>query len=453
MTINDMKAEIAKLHEKATATRSEADKREDSAFTDEERSSFDKDIGDLKSLKTRLKDAEELLQTIPTKPVTPEHRGDADPMPSERAIEKRTILPATPAYRCSNLKAFTGPGAEERAYISGQWLAATIFGNPKSQKWCRDRGIDISESRAMGESTNILGGYLVPEEFSNTVISLRESFGVFRRNVNVIPMGSDSITIGRDTTDLTVRTPAEAATITASDGGWDRITLTAKKWAILTRFSSELDQDAIISIADTLATKMAYAFALKEDQAGFIGDGTLTYHNIIGATIAIDDGTHTASVVDSAGGSLAYADLILTEFETVIGRLPEFASIRPKWYISKVGFYASMARLMDAAGGNTIDILSGGTNMQFLGFPVEFVQVMDTTLTDTASTVKALFGDLSMAATLGDRRGMTLATSADVYFTTDEIGLRATTRNDINVHDLGDNSDAGPLIALATPGS
>jgi hypothetical protein len=41
-------------------------------------------------------------------------------------------------------------------------------------------------------------------------------------------------------------------------------------------------EDAIISIADDLAEEIVYAFSLKEDQCGFIGDGTSTYGGIVG---------------------------------------------------------------------------------------------------------------------------------------------------------------------------
>jgi HK97 family phage major capsid protein len=59
-----------------------------------------------------------------------------------------------------------------------------------------------------------------------------------------------------------------------------------------------------------------------------------------------------------------------------------------------------------------------------------------------------MFGDLSLAATLGDRRQITVGLSQDRYFVEDQIGIKATQRYDINVHDLGDTSDAGPLVAL-----
>jgi hypothetical protein len=46
--------------------------------------------------------------------------------------------------------------------------------------------------------------------------------------------------------------------------------------------STELAEDAVISIADDLAQEMGYAFAVAEDAAGWTGDGTSTYGGISG---------------------------------------------------------------------------------------------------------------------------------------------------------------------------
>jgi hypothetical protein len=57
------------------------------------------------------------------------------------------------------------------------------------------------------------------------------------------------------------------------------------------------------------------------------------------------------------------------------------------------------------------------------------------------------FGDLPKAAMMGERRGVTIKRSDHRYFENDQIGLLGTERFDINVHDFGDNTNAGPLVA------
>jgi HK97 family phage major capsid protein len=58
------------------------------------------------------------------------------------------------------------------------------------------------------------------------------------------------------------------------------------------------------------------------------------------------------------------------------------------------------------------------------------------------------FGDLSLAATMGERRGVTVKTTQDRYLEFDQIGIRGTERFDINVHDLGNSNIAGPIVGL-----
>jgi HK97 family phage major capsid protein len=124
-----------------------------------------------------------------------------------------------------------------------------------------------------------------------------------------------------------------------------------------------------------------------------------------------------------------------------------------KWYISKVGFAASMQRLMDAAGGNTIDNLQAGpTGRQFLGYPVVISQVLNTTLGAQASTNGLCYlGNLDLGAMMGSRRGITIVGSDQRYFEFDQLAVRGTERFDINVHGRGDATDPGPIIQLSTP--
>jgi HK97 family phage major capsid protein len=70
---------------------------------------------------------------------------------------------------------------------------------------------------------------------------------------------------------------------------------------VLTLMSSELDEDAAVSIGDILVGEMAYAFANSEDTAGFSGDGTSTYHGVVGLRTIFNNGVGSlAGAVDAA---------------------------------------------------------------------------------------------------------------------------------------------------------
>ena len=307
----------------------------------------------------------------------------------------------------------------------------------------------------MSSTSNADGGALIFDEYRNTIIDLVQEYGVFRRYAEIAPMASDTVSWPRVTGGATGYFPAENSSTTESSPTFDYVSLTAREAAVLTAVPKTLAEDAVINLADLVTRKIAQAFAEKEDRCGFLGDGTSTYAGIYGVFPKIDDGNHTASLVEAASGNTAFSTLDLTDFEAVVGALPEYPGMRPAWFISKAGWAAAMMRLADSAGGNTTqNIVNGVPQASFMGYPVVWSQVCNSTLTAQTETVLCVFGDLSMAATFGDRRVATMSSdSGGTYFAKRQVAIQGTERFDISVHDLGDTSNAGPLVGLKTPAS
>ena len=94
---------------------------------------------------------------------------------------------------------------------------------------------------------------------------------------------------------------------------------------MLTKYSNELNEDAVLNIGDDLAGEIAYAFALKEDQCGFLGDGTSTYGGIVGVTTALRNVDATianiAGLVVASGTRLRQQlqRIALADFNKVVG--------------------------------------------------------------------------------------------------------------------------------------
>jgi len=385
------------------------------------------------------------LQTPEGRKTTP--AAPAVLVPVEKTVAAPRLLRSA---RVRNFRAEGGVSAEERAHATGQWLLATIGGNARAAQWCHDHGIEVRGTSPLTTTTNSLGGYLVPEVLESTIIDLREERGVARRSVRVMPMASDSVVIPRRASGVTAYFVNENAEITASDKGWDAVSLSARKLAVLCKMSSEVAEDAIISIADDLASEIAYAFADKEDECLFNGDGTSTYGGVVGLKAAVAAG----GKVTAATGNTAFSTLDLEDFEAMVGKLPQYAVANAAWYVSRVGWANSMLRLAEAAGGNTVAQVAGGAPFQFLGFPVVIAQVMNSTTTAQTSTDGlAYLGDLRLAATMGTRRGIEIAVDPSRYFEFDQLAIRGTQRFDLNVHEKGTASVAGPVIMLSTPGS
>lgn len=375
----------------------------------------------------------------------PATNDDTDEPRSLKHVKVPTRLAST---RVASFRTDEFGSAHQKAYAFGQWLLATVFGNDRAEGWCKDNGIVLV--KAASEGVNAAGGYLVPPEFDATLIDLREKYGVFRQNAHLSTMRSDTKTQPRRTSGLTAYFVGEGATITDSTKGWDQVGLTAKKLAVLAFYSSEVDEDSVIELGNDFAKEIAYAFAKKEDECGFIGDGTSTYGRIRGvaaALRAVDVTIGNIKGLTVAAGN-TFAEFILTDFTTCMGTLPQYADDdNTAWYCHKTFWHTVMERLQLAAGGVTAaEIAAGQRTPRFMGYPVRICQAMPHT--DVNSQVACLFGDLDLAALYGDRRQTTIALSTDLKFDSDQIAIRGTERFDINVHDVGDTTVAGPIVGL-----
>lgn len=330
--------------------------------------------------------------------------------------------------------------SHQAAYDAGQWIRARFSGAADAQRYCLRHGLI---DNAMTTISNPSGGFLVPDVLETAIIELRESVGSFRRNATAITMGDGSIMLPRVAGEVSSYYVGETSTITPSDMTLNQIKLESKKLAVLCTMSSELSEDAVISVAEMISRSIAYQFALEEDKAGFLGDGTSTYGGMVGLASALNAGSKY-----TATGKTTFSALTLSDFETVAGQAKVFGPNR-RWYISNAGYYASMQRLMDAVGGVTMtEVANGVRTPSFLGYPVELVQVLESALTGTTAKPFAYFGDLSAGAFIGTRRGISIALDSSRYFEQDVIALRASQRFDINVHDRGTASASGGIVQM-----
>jgi HK97 family phage major capsid protein len=400
-----------------------------------------------------------------------------------RAAQAATVPPAeTPAtvaartesgaarvqvvQRYQSLKAFKGDGAAERAFRFGQWFLAGPCGRfaennslvARAKTYAREHGLQME--RAHTESVNEDGGFTVPAEFSNDFIDLREQYGVIRRHSKVEPMSSETKIVPRRTGGLTFYPAGETVAATESKKGWDQVTLVARKWLCLAKVSSELREDSVVNMADDLANEMAYAASQLEDNFGFNGDGTSTYHGIRGIRNKILGLSATraniAGLVVGAGN--LWSELVLTDFEKVVALLPQYADTNnAKWFCHKTFYWNVMAKLILASGGVTGSEVEGARTKRFLGYDVEVSQVLPRV--EANDHVPALFGDLRMGTKLGNRRDLTIALSEHSSFDQDELDIRGSIRNDFIAHDVGNASGTaddrvpGPIVGILTAAS
>jgi HK97 family phage major capsid protein len=366
--------------------------------------------------------------------------GDGETNASKQP-ERRSI-PAVPKAH-GRLKHFQGPNAEERALRAGMHLRGYVFGDAEARRWCIEH-----EVRAQSGSVNELGGVLVAPEFANEVIRLLEDYGVFPREAKRRKMTSDQMFMPRRVGGLSAIPIGENDTPTESQIVYNQVEMVAKLWGVGNRTPNSLIEDSPISLAEELAFETAYAFAVAFDDAGFIGDGSPAYHGTVGIVSAITNVASNKGIVTAGTSRNTFDTLTMPDFTSMLARLPVYARRNAKWYISPAGWAAAMARLSVTLSGNAKGDAATAMPETFLGYPVVQVVSMLGDLTGTANKIACVFGDLSQAASFGDRRAVALKTSTDRYMEYDQTFTFATTRASMVCHDVGSSTKAGPVVAL-----
>jgi len=389
---------------------------------------------------------------------------DADmPPPGDVPGDRRRATLTVPAgvRRVATPKNFRGTrhglDAEARAFAFGQWCLARMsedlpsrFQFKGAQEWVRKNMAAVTSADGSGYQ------YLIPEQFGDDLIDLREQYGVARKLFKIVPMSSDTRTDPRRAGGLTAYPTAEGQPGTESSKVWNQIRLTAKDIMVLSRYTNQVAADAVISVGDDLAGEVAYAFSQFEDNCAFNGDGSGTFAGITGVRTALTTGTKAGKVPAAVLG--AWSSITLKDLQAVVAKLPQFADTDDCTWVCHRAFYFGVMQVLElAAGGTTIRELATGERRPrplFLGYPVTISQIWPGTT--AASQLCVVLGNFTQGASFGDRQQDSIAFSehatvgGESVFERNQMAIRGTERFDINVHDVGDAVNAGPIVGLTT---
>lgn len=462
----------------------ESTANEATTMNDEEKKAADKAISDKAAAEAQTREQARVSALLTAGDTFPNNNGaalarelianggtveqfNAKMLESMRGSQKPTVTaePARTPYgdgarqmilRGRQLRAFTKPilytdgskmEPEEAAYRSGQWLLATVGGNERARKWCGEHGI-LTEHRVMTGGTDTAGGYLVPTEMEQSVIDLRESYGLARRLARRRPMATDTKSIPKRTGGVTAYFVNEDNSgVTASDKSWGNVNLVAKTLAALSIISKNLEEDSIIDVVDDLSQELAYAFATKEDQCWLVGDGTSTYGGMQGL-ITMFEATAYASRITAATNHDTFAEIDNADLTSVMGGVADFAGLNPQWVASKLFAHTVFGRLKATAGGATGAELSARQRDGYLGYDANTSEIMPKVTTTLANKVMALYGDFAQSSSFGDRRGIMVEVLRERYAEKLQVGILGHERFHIVNHDLGSTTAKGPVAAL-----
>lgn len=289
---------------------------------------------------------------------------------------------------------------------------------------------EVSGVKDLNESVGADGGFLVPIEQRNTLMSVMTQNNIVRSRATVIPMSRREINIPvLDQTDTTAGVPhlfgginvfwqAEASEKSQSEPNFKQIKLVANKMVGYTRASDELLADSAISLEAFLTGKMGFsgAMAWKEDYAFFNGNG-------VGQPLGILNSGVTTTVARQEQADVTYEDLVNMEAAFYS---PNDSGV---WIASQ----SLKAKLMTMRnpGANPAYLWGDAVNGmpgQLLGRPIIF------TLDQLPRTTTTSIGDLMLADfsyyLIGDRQNTTIESTKYDRWRYDQTSWRAVHRVD-----------------------
>lgn len=342
-------------------------------------------------------------------------------------------------------------------------LAGHFMGALRGDQSCIDAvGATYMEPEAVMNTTqNEAGGYLVPQELSDSLIDLRENFGVFRRKAQLIETSVSSSSIPTVTDDLDASFVDESADeeVPESDIGLGNVKWQLRTLASRTRVSFQLERDSLISIAALVMRKMAYAMSRTEDRCGFIGDGTSKYGGIQGVLHKLAQAAHAGSVKTAGSGETTYGTLKIDTILGALGMLPDYSDDGGvEFYLSRPGYFATFSRLKQSASGNlsagnTAVIVGGKMEFVWNGYTITISHTMPKALSGTNGEMGLFVGNLNQGALMASDPQLIMARLAERYMDKGQIGYVAFHRFDINVHQCGTATEAGSLVGIKFAGS
>jgi HK97 family phage major capsid protein len=207
------------------------------------------------------------------------------------------------------------------------------------------------------------------------------------------------------------------------------ITFNANKVGGIIRIPTELEEDTFIPIGQFIARYIARRFAFVEDDTLWNGDGTSTYANQTGIALYC---TNNPSYLQQLGaGKTKPSDATLADFRTMRALINAAAYNNGAYYMhptmdTLLVSYNTSATVVpyrrNPDGSATLD-----------GFPIRWTGVHQAYKTAASPNANlATFGDLSYIY-LGERGQPRVEVSRDVYFVTDELGMRALERIDVEI--------------------
>ena len=324
--------------------------------------------------------------------------------------------------------------------FAGMYIACAF----RQEKWAKQLGDQEATLAKAAEYLGVEKAALastdipLPTLYTPQVVELVYKYGQFRQFATVFPLGAGTVNLpqlkaGEDAfVFLGVGTAGMSQAVSERKVAAQNITFTANKCGGIIRIPTEIEEDTFIPLGQFLARYISRRFANLEDLTGFLGDGTGTYANIRGVGPYIANAGGTPQLQQLAGGKTKPTDAALSDFRAArsLVNAAVLQTGNAAYYL-----HPSMEALLVTFNTLNNPLVyqrqNGASPATLDGFPIRWVGVMQAySIKAAASAYIAFFGDLSYWY-LGERGAPRVETSREVYFATDEIGMRALERIDV----------------------
>lgn len=257
-----------------------------------------------------------------------------------------------------------------------------------------------SRAKALNETTGSEGGYLVPEEFENTIVAYQEKYDQLANDCTVHRMNSDVKRLNVLSTDPTTYKVGELAEADSSEPVFAEPVLTAVKYMTIVPWSSEIEEDNELNGLDgLLADRIARSQALKFEQ------------EILNSSTAGSEGLRVVSgvsTVNMATGDDTYAEVkidYLFDAITKLGEIDEADLQQAKFYMSR-SVYSALRKQKSTLSGE-YHLPPTGTDAEIGGVQIvlnnRFPKVSDSS---QPSSKFILLANLKLHGHVGERSGI-----------------------------------------------
>lgn len=269
---------------------------------------------------------------------------------------------------------------------------------------------------ALQEGTDSEGGYLVPDEFENTLVQGLTDNAVIRAHAHVITTSSGLHKIPVVATHGSAAWIDEEGAYTESDETFGQVQLDAHKVGTVIKVSEELLNDSAFDLESYIASEFVRRIGDKEEEAFLVGNGTGKPTGILNATGGGQVGVTTASA------TAITADELIDLFYSLKAPYRKNAI----WILNDSTIKA-IRKLKDSTGNYLLQpALKDGEVSTLLGRPY-FTSAFAPEIAAGAKTI--VFGDLSYYW-IGDREGISFKRLNELYAGNGQVGFLASKRLD-----------------------